>query len=66
MLDDFFEKDPNINKKGMIVLSTFISAVVGIAYSYYEYGEIKWLGVILSIIMFTPVWILIIQSLTRK
>lgn len=47
MLDDFFEKDPDINKKGMIILSAFISAVVGIAYSYYEYGEIKWLGVIL-------------------
>lgn len=39
-MDELFKKDPNINKKGTIVLAAFISAVVGIAYSYYAYKEI--------------------------
>ena len=66
MLGEFFDNDPNTNKKGIIVLSAFISAIVGIAYSYLTYEEIDWLGVILSVVMFTPIWILIIQSLTKK
>jgi hypothetical protein len=66
MLDELFDKDPNTNKTGIILLSVFISAIVGMVVSYYEYEEIKWLGVILSVIMFTPIWILIIQSLTKK
>ena len=40
MLDEFFDNDPNTNKKGIIVLSAFISAIVGIAYSYHTYEEI--------------------------
>ena len=64
-MDELFEKDPNINKKGTIVLAAFISAVVGIAYSYYAYEEIDWLGVFLSVLMFTPIWVIIIQSITR-
>ncbi len=66
MLDELFDKDPNTNKKGIIVLSAFISAIVGIAYSYHTYEKIDWLGVVLSVIIFTPIWVLIIQDLTKK
>lgn len=65
-MDELFEKDPNINKKGIIALATFISAVVGIAYSYYAYEKIEWLGVFLSVFMFTPIWVIIIQYITKN
>ncbi len=72
MLDRLFdflfkdENDPSINKTGTIILAILISAIIGIVASYRLYGEIEWLGVILSVIMFGPIWILIILSLTKK
>lgn len=65
-MDKFFDKDPSINKKGVIALAAFISAVVGIAYSYYAYEEIEWIGIFLSVLIFTPIWVIIIQSITRN
>lgn len=65
-MDELFDKDPSINKKGVIILAVFISAVVGIAYSYYAYEEIEWLGVFLSVLMFTPIWVIIIQHMTKN
>ena len=65
MLDRLFdflfkdENDPSINKTGTIILAILISAIIGIVASYRLYGEIEWL-------MFGPIWILIILSLTKK